>query len=174
MSAIHQYCTFSVEGLHLAVDVARVQEVIRHQSLTRVPSSPPVVRGLINLRGQIVTAIDLRRRLGLTPLGPDDRPMNVVIRSDDGAVSLLVDEIGEVVELDDRPPEPAPETVSPVIREAISGIWPLRERLLLLLDPDRVLAAPQAASGPGFSGRPGAPDAHDADLPAQSLGLNPC
>jgi purine-binding chemotaxis protein CheW len=113
-----------------------------------------VVRGLINLRGQIVTAIDLRRRLGLTPLGADDRPMNVVIRSDDGAVSLLVDEIGEVVEMDDADLEAPPETLSPVIREAITGIRPMRDRLLLLLDPDRVLSG---SSSPGsFRGGPDA------------------
>lgn len=151
-STRQQFCTFSVEGLHLAVAVSRVQEVIRHQELTRVPTAPPVVRGLINLRGQIVAAIDLRRRLELRPLADDDRPMNVVIRSDDGAVSLLVDEIGEVLELPGGDPEPPPETVSPAIRELITGIYQLRDRLLLVLDPARVLAAP--AGGPLGAYRP--------------------
>jgi purine-binding chemotaxis protein CheW len=156
MTAIQQFCTFSVEGLHLAVDVARVQEVIRHQGLTRVPTAPPVVRGLINLRGQIVTAIDLRRRLELTPLRDDDRPMNVVLRADDGAVSLLVDEIGDVLELRDAELEPPPETVAPVVRELITGIYQHRDRLLLILDPDRVLAP--AGVGPAAAPfRPHAP-----------------
>lgn len=148
MNGIQQFCTFSVEGLHLAIDVGCVQEVIRHQELTRVPTAPAVVRGLINLRGQIVTAIDLRRRLDLTPLREEDRPMNVVIRADDGAVSLLVDEIGDVLEIQNAILEPSPETVSPVIRELITGIYQLRDRLLLILDPERVLAATGGNPGP--------------------------
>ena len=102
MASLRQFCTFSVNDLLLAIDVLEVQEVIRYQDMTRVPTAPPVVRGLINLRGQIVTAIDLRRRLGLPPAGDDQRPMNVVVRTDDGAVSLLVDEIGDVIELGDQ------------------------------------------------------------------------
>ena len=111
MASVRQFCTFSVDGLLLAIDVLEVQEVIRYQEMTRVPLAPPVVRGLINLRGQIVTAIDLRRRLGLPPAADDQRPMNVVVRTDDGAVSLLVDEIGDVIELGNQKLERPPETV---------------------------------------------------------------
>ncbi len=108
MASLKQFCTFCVEDLLLALDVLEVQEVIRFQEMTRVPTAPAVLRGLINLRGQIVTAIDLRRRLDLPPADDDRRPMNVVVRTDDGAVSLLVDEIGDVLELDERSCEPAP------------------------------------------------------------------
>ena len=94
----HQVCTFSLDHLFLGIEVLQVQEVIRAQALTRVPLAHRAVRGLINLRGQIVTAIDLRERLGL-PAQPDGREsMNVVLRTDEGAVSLLVDEIGDVLE----------------------------------------------------------------------------
>src|SRR5262245_46446739 len=90
-----QFSTFFLDDLYLGVEVLRVQELIRFQEMTRVPLASPVVRGLINLRGQIVTAIDLRRQFGL-PTAPADRdPMNVVVRTDDTAVSLLVDEIGD-------------------------------------------------------------------------------
>src|SRR3954469_18205027 len=100
MAAEHQYCTFFLDGLYFGIEVLKMQEIIRYQEMTRVPLAPPVVRGLINLRGQIVTAIDMRRRLDLPAL-PDGRlPMNVVIRTDDGPVSLLVDEIGDVLEVD--------------------------------------------------------------------------
>ena len=92
-----QFSTFLVNGLFFGVDVRHVQEVIRYQEMTRVPLAPAMVQGLINLRGQIVTAIDLRRRLELAPRPADQLPMNVVVRTDDGAVSLLVDEIGDVV-----------------------------------------------------------------------------
>jgi purine-binding chemotaxis protein CheW len=139
MASLRQFCTFSVSDLLLAIDVLEVQEVIRYQDMTRVPTAPPVVRGLINLRGQIVTAIDLRRRLGLPPAGEEQRPMNVVVRTDDGAVSLLVDEIGEVIELGSRNVERPPETVPAAIRELVTGIIMLDGQLLLLLDTARVM-----------------------------------
>src|SRR5262249_522652 len=104
----HQYCTFYLAGHYFGLDVLRVQEIIRFQDMTRVPLAPPVVRGLINLRGQIVTALDLRRRLDLPDRPADVQPVNVVVRTDDGAVSLLVDEIGDVLDvpedLFERPP----------------------------------------------------------------------
>src|SRR5947209_10999500 len=99
MASDRQYCTFTVDGHHFGVDVLKVQEIIRYQEMTRVPLAHPVVRGLINLRGQIVTAIDLRRRLDLPDRPPDQLPVNVVVKTDDGAVSLLVDEIGDVLDV---------------------------------------------------------------------------
>ncbi len=139
MANVRQFCTFSVADLYLALDVLEVQEVIRYQEMTRVPTAPRVVRGLINLRGQIVTAIDLRRRLDLPPPPEEQRPMNVVIRTDDGAVSLLVDEIGDVLELDDRVFDPPPETIPAVIRDVVVGIYRLTDRLLIVLNPDKVV-----------------------------------
>ena len=90
-----QYCTFLVDGHYFGLDVRKVQEIIRYQEMTSVPLASPVVRGLINLRGQIVTAIDLRRRLDLTERPEGTLPMNVVVRTEEGVVSLLVDEIGD-------------------------------------------------------------------------------
>jgi len=102
--------------------------------LTPIPLAPDVVSGLMNLRGQIVTAVDLRRRLEL-PNRPDDMlPMNVVIRSADGAVSLLVDEIGDVVEVDDDSFERPPETLQGKVREVILGVHKLDKHLLHVLD----------------------------------------
>src|ERR671927_111898 len=111
MANERQYCTFYLDGHYFGLDVLRVQEIIRHQEMTRVPLASPVVRGLINLRGQIVTAIDLRRRLDLPDRPAGQLPVNVVVQTDDGAVSLLVDEIGDVVEVSDRQFEPPPETL---------------------------------------------------------------
>src|ERR1700743_3747788 len=102
MSHRRQLCTFFLQGLFFGVEVEKVQEVIRYQEMTRIPLSPPVIAGLINLRGQIVTAIDLRHQLELLPRKSDELPMNVVIRRDDGPISLLVDEIGDVVEVDEQ------------------------------------------------------------------------
>jgi purine-binding chemotaxis protein CheW len=139
MSEEKQFCTFFLEGLFFGVGVQKVQEVIRFQEMTRVPQAPPVVQGLINLRGQIVTAIDLRRRLQLTERGEDQRPMNVVVRTEDGPVSLLVDEIGDVVEVEEETFELPPETLRGVARELVRGVYKLKDRLLLLLDTERVV-----------------------------------
>jgi purine-binding chemotaxis protein CheW len=134
MTDAKQYCSFFVEGLFLGVDVREVQEVIRYQEMTRVPQAPREVAGLINLRGQIVSAIDLRRRLGLPDRPAGKLPSNVVIRTDDAAVSLMVDEIGDVLEVDPDTYEPPPETLTGPTREVISGIYKLKGRLLLILD----------------------------------------
>jgi len=142
MSAAHigmQYATFVVEDLFFGIDVLRVQEVLRYQEMTRVPLSPVVAAGLINLRGQIVTALDMRRRLGLAPRAVTQLPMNLVVRAEEGPVSLLVDEIGDVLQLDAADFEPAPDNVTPAARELIRGVYKLQNRLLLVLDPDRTL-----------------------------------
>jgi purine-binding chemotaxis protein CheW len=139
MSTVRQFCTFYVDGLFFGVDVLRVQEVIRFQEMTRVPLASSVVSGLINLRGQIVTAIDLRRRLTLHERPGDQLPMNVVVRTDDGAVSLLVDEIGDVLEVDESTFENPPETLAGAARQIVRGVYKLKDRLLLILDADQTV-----------------------------------
>jgi purine-binding chemotaxis protein CheW len=134
-----QLVTFTLDRLHFGVEVSHVQEVIRYQTMTRVPRAPAVVEGLINLRGQIVTAVDMRARVGLGKRDGSRLPMNVVIRSADGVASLLVDEIGEVVEVDAAQLEPAPLSVSDRIRDVIGGVYKLHGMLLLELDVERAL-----------------------------------
>jgi purine-binding chemotaxis protein CheW len=134
MNSTKQLCTFKLGDQSYAVDALTVQELIRHQPMTRVPKANSCIRGLINLRGQIVTAIDLRNRLGLGPFDPGCKPMNVVIRGDDGAVSLMVDQIGDVIEVDESNFEEPPDMLSPSERELILGAYKLEDRLLLLLD----------------------------------------
>jgi purine-binding chemotaxis protein CheW len=134
-----QYCTFYVAGYYFGIDVLKVQEIIRYQAMTRVPLASPVVRGLINLRGQIVTAIDLRRRLELKDRPADQLPVNVVVQTDDGAVSLLVDDIGDVLEVPQTDFEPPPETLRGTARALIQGAYKLKDRLLLILDTARAL-----------------------------------
>ncbi|MCK6448008.1 MAG: chemotaxis protein CheW [Planctomycetes bacterium] len=146
MADYQQFCTFHLGDLYFGVEVQKVQEVLRFQEMTAVPLAHDVVAGLINLRGQIVTAIDLRRRLALPPRTPDARPMNVVLHTDDGAISLLVDEIGDVVEVEDGLFEPPPETLRGIARELVGGVYKLEERLLLILDTEKTVdLAPAAA-----------------------------
>lgn len=139
MSAVTQLCTFFLDDLYFGIEVEKVQEVIRYQAMTRVPLAPPVVRGLINLRGQIVTAIDMRRRLDLTALPEDRLPMNVVIRTDNGPVSLLVDEIGDVIEANGDDYEHPPENLRGAIGDLMRGTYKLNGRLLIDLDCDRAV-----------------------------------
>ena len=145
MSTDRQFCTFFVDGMYCGVEVLKVQEVIRYQDMTRVPLAPAVVRGLINLRGQIVTAIDLRERLGLKARPEGVLPMNVVVRTADGATSLLVDEIGDVVTVREEDFERPPETISGVTRELIEGVFKLKDRLLMIVDTERAIGVAAAA-----------------------------
>jgi purine-binding chemotaxis protein CheW len=133
-----QFCTFYVGKLLFGIDVTMVQEVMRYQEMTRVPLASPVIRGLINLRGQLVTAVDMRRRLGLPALADGLLPMNVIVRREDGAVSLLVDEIGEVMDVAAEAFERPPETLTGAARELIRSVCKLDGALLLVLDAQQL------------------------------------
>jgi purine-binding chemotaxis protein CheW len=134
-----QLCTFLVKDHLLGLELEKVQEVLNYQEMTPVPLAPRVIAGLINLRGNIVTAIDLRRRLELDDRPPDQLPTNVVLGEDLGSVALLADEIGDVVEVDQDSFEPRPETLEGVARHLIKGAYKLKGRLLLVLDTDSLL-----------------------------------
>jgi purine-binding chemotaxis protein CheW len=134
-----QYCTFYVAGHYFGLEVLKVQEIIRYQQITRVPLAAPVVSGLINLRGQIVTALDMRRRLELEERPAGQLPVNVVVQTDDGAVSLLVDEIGDVRAIRDQTLEAPPETLQGGARELIRGAYKMPDQLLLILNAEKVV-----------------------------------
>jgi purine-binding chemotaxis protein CheW len=134
-----QLSTFRVGRYLFGVDVCVVQEVVRLHGLTPVPLAAPVIAGLINLRGEVLTAVDLRVRLGL-PLGADHRdPVNVVVRVDEEAISLLVDEMGAVLDVSQLPFQATPGTVDEAVRDLLHGSYALPERLLLSLDVRRLL-----------------------------------
>jgi purine-binding chemotaxis protein CheW len=139
-----QLATFSVDGYLFGVEVAAVQEVIRYQPMTRVPLAPAALVGLINLRGQVITAVDLRRRLGFGDRAAGELPMDVIVRTRDGLVSLLVDRIGDVVDVVEEAFEEPPETLLGSARELIRGAYKLDGALLLLLDVQGVVE-PQPA-----------------------------
>ena len=133
-AASKQFTTFELDGHLFGVEVEMVQEVLRYQPMTRVPLAPSSIGGLINLRGQIITAVDLRSMLGMRERPQGQLPMNVVVRTEDGAVSLLVDRIGEVIETDARHFEAPPDTVAPQARHLVRGAYKLDGALLLALD----------------------------------------
>jgi purine-binding chemotaxis protein CheW len=137
-----QLSTFSVDGYLFGAEVALVQEVIRYQPMTRVPLAPPALAGLINLRGTVIPAVDLRRRLGFPERAAGELPMDVVVRTRDGLVSLLVDRIGDVVEVDEETFEAPPETLLGVGRELIRGAYKLDHTLLHSLDVQGAVELP--------------------------------
>jgi purine-binding chemotaxis protein CheW len=138
MGANHQFCTFYLDDRLFGVESQQIQEVIRSLDLTEVPLAPVVVSGLMNLRGQIVAAIDLRRRLELSTRPEGVEPMCVVVRTSDSVVSLLVDDIGDVVEVEEATFERPPETLIGRMRSVILGVYKLDQHLLHVLDTDRL------------------------------------
>jgi purine-binding chemotaxis protein CheW len=141
MTSERLYATFYVDGAHFGVDALDVQEVLRQQTMTRVPLATSEVRGLINLRGQVVIAVDLRERLGLGSRSDGAAAMNLVVCTEDGPVSLLVDRIGDVLPVDHDELEPTPETVQGLSRELLLGVIKLDSGLLHVLDVTRATAA---------------------------------
>ena len=137
-----QFCTFYSNGHFFGVEVSSVQEVIRYHEMTHVPLASSTIGGLINLRGQIVTAFDLRDRMGFPPRGEGELPMNVVLRTEDGPVSLLVDEIGDVLDVGSDQFEPPPTTLSDAAKRLIRGAYKLPDRLLLILATEEVIDVP--------------------------------
>ena len=138
-SSTQQFTTFVLDGHLFGVEVETVQEVIRYQDMTRIPMAHEAVGGLINLRGQVITALDLRRRLGMPDRADGVLPMNVVVRTEEGAVSLLVDQIGEVIETDAAHFEAPPDTVTAKAKDLIRGAYKLDNNLLLALDVPRAV-----------------------------------
>jgi purine-binding chemotaxis protein CheW len=136
---VTQLSTFHVGKYLFGVDVALVQEIVRLQTITPVPLSGPDIAGLINLRGEVLSAVDLRARLRLPPADPGRDPINVVVRVDEEPVSMLVDEIGGVQEVSAVPFETTPTTVDAHVRHLLLGAYTLPERLLLSLDARKVL-----------------------------------
>jgi purine-binding chemotaxis protein CheW len=139
MPASAQLATFWLDGDLFGVEVEHVQEVLRSQGITRVPLAPPAVAGLINLRGQVVTAIELRERLGRGPRPEGQEAVVIVVRLHGEAVSLLVDSIADVVDVNVRDFESPPDTLDGAGRELIRGAYKLDGQLLLALDVNRAV-----------------------------------
>ena len=139
MAQKRQLASCFVDDRLFGIDVATVQEVMSGVDLTPVPLAPPIIGGLLNLRGQIVTAIDLRRCLQLPDRAADQPTVNLILRTDEGCTGVLVDAVGDVLEVDEDDFERPPETLRGRSRELIPGAYKLAGRLLLVLDTDEML-----------------------------------
>jgi purine-binding chemotaxis protein CheW len=140
--SVVEYVTVILEDQIFGLPIGRVQDVFMPESLTRVPLAPPEIAGVLNLRGRIVTAMDLRCRLGLPPRAPDVRPMAVGIEWRGESYGLLVDAVGEVMKLADSGREPNPVNLDPKFTEVSMGVHRLESQLLVVLDVERALASP--------------------------------
>jgi purine-binding chemotaxis protein CheW len=134
-----EYVTVTVGAQAFGVPIGRVQDVFLPERLTRVPLAPIEIAGLINLRGRIVTLIDMRRRLDLAPLGADARPMAVGVEQRGESYGLLVDAVGEVLRLSAESRDSNPLNLDPCWFRVAAGVHRLEDRLLVVLDVDKVL-----------------------------------
>lgn len=146
-ASLEQLCTFRLGPLYLGIDVRDVREVLHHADITGVPHAGTSVEGLINLRGQIATTIELRRRLELEPRDDGLEPIHVVVHSEGEPVTLLVDAIGDVIDTDPETYEEPPATMVGSARELIVGTFKLDQELLLVLDVEKVVQIDQRLDG---------------------------
>ena len=138
MAIEKQFCTFYLDNYCFGINVLEVQEVFRYQKITSMPLAPKVITGMINLRGQIITAVNLRLRLGMGPRPEDQVPMNIVIRTNGTVMDLLVDRIGDVMEISEDLFEQPPDTVQRAMRELVIGVYKLKNKLLMVLDTKKI------------------------------------
>lgn len=134
------FVTVMLEGQTLGIPVLAVHDVLNAQQITKIPLAEDWIAGVLNLRGRIVTAIDLRRRLDLPPLEDGAKSMSVVVEHKEEPYSLQIDKVGEVLSLEDQLFEKNPVTLDARWREVSSGIYRLKDQLLPILDVDRLLA----------------------------------
>jgi purine-binding chemotaxis protein CheW len=137
VSAEKQYCTFFVDGLLFGVEVLQVQEIMSEFKVGSVPLAPETVAGLVNHRGQIVTAIDMRKRLDLSASAVPPSRM-LVVQCNNETFALLVDKIGDVVSVSSDDFETAPENVNESAKEVVEGAYKLPDRLLLPVRLDKI------------------------------------
>lgn len=135
-----QLVTFSIGEEEFGVDILSVQEIIRMMDITKVPRAPDFVEGVINLRGKVIPIIDLRRRFGLSTRDHDKHTRIIVIEINNMIVGFVVDSVSEVLRIPASTVEPPPPVVSGLESEYISGVGKLEDRLLILLDLNKLLS----------------------------------
>lgn len=145
----HTLCTFQLAGNAYGLHVLDVREVLGTHRLTRVPGAPPAVEGLMNLRGLILTVIDLRRMLGLPEREPAAVPQGIVVNGPDGPISVLVDALGDVVDAPMERFEPSPDAELGGVHDLVRGAYKLDGSLLVELDTRRMIEAATAVRGNG-------------------------
>lgn len=151
MATNHRYSTFFLNHICFGVPVERVQEVMDFQEITPVPLAPAALPGIINLRGQILTTIDLKSRLSLSGNETSEKPMMMVVRTSEGPINLVVDRIGPVLDVDMDLFEKPTETLKPAVHAVTAHVCKLEKNLLLVLDTEKVIQLSEDQNGAGGS-----------------------
>ena len=135
----NQYCGFVLGDDYYAVPVLRVQEVVKPLNITKVPLSQDYVTGLINLRGQIVTSIDLKKMLKISSPTNENDYMNIIVKSEDSLISLVVDKILDVFEVEEQNLEETPDTLDNHLKQFVSNVYKTDKKIFILLDIEKLL-----------------------------------
>lgn len=138
-----EFLTINIDGQMFGIPILQVQDVLGEIRVTRIPLAPPQVSGSLNLRGRIVTAIDVRKCLGLSPLENNDRKMSVVVMHDDELYSLIIDNVGDVLTLHDKDFEQNPATLDLMWKSVSLGVYRLDGQILVILDVPKLLLSLQ-------------------------------
>lgn len=133
------YLIIYLEDQTFGVPVLQIQDVLGSMSFTRVPLSPPEVSGALNLRGRIVTAINVRQRLGLPKYSGDKPPLSVVVEHESELYSLVIDGVGDVLSIKERLIQDSPPTLDQLWRDISTGVFRMDEKLMLVLDVSKLL-----------------------------------
>ncbi|HYO26213.1 MAG TPA: chemotaxis protein CheW, partial [Lacipirellulaceae bacterium] len=139
-----QLATFYLGEHCLALDIAQIQEIVRDVAITRVPDAPQEVTGVINLRGDVATIIDLRRVLGLPSAPPATNFRTLIVRSQGESIGLIVDRVADIMSVDPSDVVPAPPNVGALDGEVIRGVCPRESELIVVLDLERLLSSSAA------------------------------
>jgi len=135
----NQFSTFWVDQRLYGVNIKMVQEITKSMTVTEIPLAPSYIKGLINLRGQIATAVGIRELFKINKSDPMGGKINVVCKSEAYLLSLVVDEVGDVLELDDNLFEMTPETVSKEVSTFMGGVYKLPNNLLSVIDIQKII-----------------------------------
>lgn len=138
-TSTNELLTVTIDNQIFGIPILQVQDVLKNQSVTRVPLAPPEIVGSLNLRGRIVTAIQVRERLGLPPAPADTQGVSIVVEDEGELYSLIFDRVGDVMNLSLSDFESNPSTLDPHFRDVADGIYRLQGRLLVVLDIPKML-----------------------------------
>jgi len=137
--AERQLVVFGLGEEEFGVDIIQVQEIVRLQEVTKIPNAPEFVEGIVNLRGKVIPLIDLRKRFGFSKVDHDDDSRIIVTMVNESLIGIIVDNVTEVIRLQEEQIEPPPGIVAGIGREYLQGVGKVENRLVVLLELDRIL-----------------------------------
>lgn len=141
---IQQYVSFVLAGEEYGVPILSVQEIIRYETVTRVPQSSEFIEGVLNLRGQVIPVVNLRKKFALEERELDNSTRIIVVEVQGRVVGMVVDEVSEVMQIDSDDIAPPPPLGTTVQADFISGMGKIEDKLIILLDIDRILTEEEA------------------------------